>query len=653
MVLEKTFQSPLGCKNTRKKPLAEPPDGAPEQSAGDGNAMVDQGALRRFLAQMLPYYMVPAFWQELPALPLNDNGKLDRRALPPIQAATGGYAPPESETEKLLCEAFARVLDTSMPVGIDDSFFAMGGDSVRAMAVAALIRERGLDMKMAWLFAAPTVRELSPMLPALSAFTQDPRGVSQQRDAQDKALLRQDHSLAQNMPRDGMRSPDHGGGSETDAALWSAELSAPEWETVDRAAGRSNVEAVYPILPGMRDYCRRDDPCRICSAFLMDRDFTLEDLRLRLAGSVRCHQALRTVIVGRDTDRPLQVVLKEWTIPAFFVDLSSLASSGSLELSDAQVKYLQGLQGLYQAKPFSGTEVMFDAGLVKVSERHSVLVLAVSHLLLDATGSIRIREELAGGAPAVSDVRQYNRYMRRLLSAEYAEESRRVWQKIFAQRQGFSSLPPAPGEGGSRVKLFVAGEAFAKKAAGFCARTRVTSAALVCVALGRVLMELCGSQEAGFFVTTNGRDADNVRLTGMFTSILPVWVAKEDTPVRLQEQLVRALSAPLPDLEVLDEAGEGVIPKHGVFLSMQNHLHTQKLQDLFHSTAFAAQRTGGALADGAPSRTRISVHVVPAPLFRITLLYNGAWYDSALAARLGRGLLAQLRLLVETGVRTE
>ena len=119
----------------------------------------------RALAERLPAYMVPAAVVVIDALPLTPNGKLDTRALPaPEYRDVDRYRAPATPVEEILAGIYAQVLGLER-VGVDDSFFDLGGDSLSAMRVIAAVNT-GLDAGLAvrTLFDAPTVAQLAPRI---------------------------------------------------------------------------------------------------------------------------------------------------------------------------------------------------------------------------------------------------------------------------------------------------------------------------------------------------------------------------------------------------------------------------------------------------------------------------------------------------------
>ncbi|MFC9250816.1 amino acid adenylation domain-containing protein [Amycolatopsis thailandensis] len=92
--------------------------------------------LRDSLAATLPDYLVPSAFVTLDRIPVSANGKLDRNALPAPAAPKTGHVEPETETERALAGIWADVLGVER-IGVEDNFFALGGDSLRSLHIAA------------------------------------------------------------------------------------------------------------------------------------------------------------------------------------------------------------------------------------------------------------------------------------------------------------------------------------------------------------------------------------------------------------------------------------------------------------------------------------------------------------------------------------
>ncbi|MGH4003137.1 MAG: amino acid adenylation domain-containing protein, partial [Pseudonocardiaceae bacterium] len=130
-------------------------------AAREGHAPTTM-ALREFLGEVLPGYMVPSAFVALDALPLTPNGKLDRRALPApdIDATRLGYVAPRTEVERVVAQVWAEVLGLER-VGVEDNFFELGGDSILSIQMVSRARKAGLDLTSKDIFLHQTVAELA------------------------------------------------------------------------------------------------------------------------------------------------------------------------------------------------------------------------------------------------------------------------------------------------------------------------------------------------------------------------------------------------------------------------------------------------------------------------------------------------------------
>ncbi|WP_139277826.1 non-ribosomal peptide synthetase, partial [Rhodococcus marinonascens] len=122
---------------------------------------IEIGTVRSAVGRSLPAYMVPDVLTVLDALPLSVSGKLDRRALPVPEFTARVFRAPTTPVEETVAGVFAEVLGVDR-VGLDDDFFALGGNSLIATRVIARLRsEADTTVALQWLFSDPTVEALA------------------------------------------------------------------------------------------------------------------------------------------------------------------------------------------------------------------------------------------------------------------------------------------------------------------------------------------------------------------------------------------------------------------------------------------------------------------------------------------------------------
>ena len=119
--------------------------------------------LRAHLVQTLPDYMIPTYFIALDKIPLNTNGKTDRKALPEPSGTTVAteYVSPKNEVEETLVKLWQEILGVTQ-IGVKDNFFEMGGHSLRAtLLVSRIHKEFNVEFPLREVFQHPTIEQMS------------------------------------------------------------------------------------------------------------------------------------------------------------------------------------------------------------------------------------------------------------------------------------------------------------------------------------------------------------------------------------------------------------------------------------------------------------------------------------------------------------
>ena len=116
---------------------------------------------RNILIEKLPHYMIPNQFKFLTSFPLNTNGKIDRSELLKMvnNSSEQDYVPPKTDTEKILCDIWSKILHRSK-VGIEDNFFAIGGDSLDAIKISVEASKYNLKISAQSFYKYPTINLL-------------------------------------------------------------------------------------------------------------------------------------------------------------------------------------------------------------------------------------------------------------------------------------------------------------------------------------------------------------------------------------------------------------------------------------------------------------------------------------------------------------
>lgn len=124
---------------------------------------IDVTGLRSCLSEKLPDYMIPSYFVLLDKIPITVNGKIDRKALPAPETKLergSEYAAPELEIEEILVELWQEVLGVDQ-IGIQDNFFAVGGDSIKAIQISARIKRFQFQLELEHILKHPTIAAMA------------------------------------------------------------------------------------------------------------------------------------------------------------------------------------------------------------------------------------------------------------------------------------------------------------------------------------------------------------------------------------------------------------------------------------------------------------------------------------------------------------
>ncbi|HEX6039303.1 MAG TPA: amino acid adenylation domain-containing protein [Longimicrobium sp.] len=322
--------------------------------------------LRAYAAAHLPAYMAPSAWVVLDALPLTPSGKVDRRALPEPDAsalATARVAP-RTPAEELVAGIWEGVL--GVRPGVTDSFFDLGGHSLRATQVVSRVADAfGVDLPLRALFEAPTVEGLAARAVAAKAGGTEaaPPLVPQPRDAAVPLSFAQQR-------------------------FWFVE--------------QMGADANAYIIP---------------LALRLRGALDVDALRRALDGLVERHEALRTVF-RLEADQPVQVVLPAASIDLPLHDLSDLAESErdaeALRITDAEVR----------ARFDLARGPVFRARVIRLADEEHVVLLSLHHIVGDGWSLDVLLRELETLYAAARDGRDADLPPLPVQYADYA-----LWQR--------------------------------------------------------------------------------------------------------------------------------------------------------------------------------------------------------------------------------
>jgi amino acid adenylation domain-containing protein len=352
---------------------------------GGGGRKLEEAELKRQLGSKLPGYMVPARVLVLERLPLNANGKLDRRSLPEVDWAgeeRGGEA--ESAVEEIVSGIWGEVLGVERP-GREENFFELGGHSLLATQVVSRLRKVfEVELPPRKLFEGPTVKEVARAIEELRAGG---------RKLKEPEFVRAERG--QGMPL-----------SYAQQRLW----------FMERLEGSSGL---WNIPAGVR----------------MRGRLELEAVRWSLSEIVRRHEVLRTVFEEREGGTVVQVVQE---VEKVEVPLVELKGEG---IKEREAEAREWAEREAEEGFDLGRGPLLRARVLRLGEQDHVLLVTMHHIVSDGWSNSLLVEEFVGlyegwregsKSPLEELPWQYGDYavwQRKWLQGEVLEEQLSYWRE--------------------------------------------------------------------------------------------------------------------------------------------------------------------------------------------------------------------------------
>ena len=457
-------------------------------------AVLDGVEARRLLGERLPGHMVPGRLMTVAALPLTAHGKLDVQALPVPDAARGdlgeAFVGPRTLREELLAGVWGRVLGVER-VGVHDNFFALGGDSIRAVRVVARCRELGMEVGVVDVFRHPTVGALA-------------------------TVVREGGAV--------------GGAGEGGRTAPFSLLTADDRERLPQG-----VEDAYPLATlqlGMiyhGGWGEGSSTYHDVFSYRIRLPYAAAALREALAQIVRCHPLLRAKVDLVGYAEPLQMIYEQVALPlAEERDLRGLGEEEQEQVIDARLRAERSVS-------FGPGQLLWRAFVHERGAELFQFSLSFHHALLDGWSAASLFTELFACYRAVLAGRQgavtapaslYRDFVAAERAVLAGGAARAGWQRVLSGAE--STLMAGPERDGVAVdrqsgRLVVADGVLEGLRAVAAAAGAPLKSVLLAVHL-RVLGLILGRADVMSGVVTNGRleQTDGDRCLGLFLNTLPV-----------------------------------------------------------------------------------------------------------------------------------
>ncbi|MGD9851497.1 MAG: amino acid adenylation domain-containing protein [Nitrospirales bacterium] len=461
-----------------------------------GNESTTTSELLMYLKRFLPDYMLPSRIIPLAMFPLTPNGKIYRKALPAPDfqrpQLESHFVAPTTMAEMDLAKIWSQILKVT-PVGIHDSFFDLGGDSILALQVVAYAQQQDLPLTLEQLYSEQTIHN----------------------------LVMQIHETRFCIPR-----------LEISGAPFSLVSKEDQWQLPE---GLENAYPLTSLQTGMFFHNDKNPDSAIFHdifSFQISAPFDHEILQAVVDRFIERHAPMRTSFDLGSFSTPLQLVHASARLHVAVEDLRHLDETGRTDVLTTWIE-------TEKTRPFDSGQAPLlrimvhryrtDEFQLSVSFHHAVLdgwslALMLTEILQDYSAALR-----RAPSPITSPAIPYQTYVALEEAASESEHSRKFWiEKLH--NPDIHLLPRWPGSSGAGrseqirgPELSIPGDIF-DRLTQLTSRVKTSLKSALLAAHFRVMNALHGRPDVMSGIITHGRpeEIDGTRMIGLFLNTLPL-----------------------------------------------------------------------------------------------------------------------------------
>ncbi|MCP4216284.1 MAG: amino acid adenylation domain-containing protein, partial [bacterium] len=495
--------------------------------------------LRSYLAGKLPHHMIPAHFIQLTELPLNANGKLDRRALdklggPHLQRGVP-YAAPGNDIEETLVEIWQEVLK-SQPIGINDNYFSLGGDSIKAIRLVGRINStlpHKLEVKDIYLY--PEIASMAAYI--MTQASHSPKHQIESTEDQEE-IKKIQSSLMRQLGISGELLREWEGlypAGDIEKLMITYSLRYP-------GSGMYHDQFVYPIETDSFDFNRFKTAFRLM---------------------VEKHSTLRTSYDFSNPERLIHIVHTHPAVtnPLEYEDISHLARP-------RQEDYLENYLENDRRQPFAITEPgLWRLRVFRLSRKGYCILWRFHHAILDGWSNASIWTELSNiyfdleKDPALLPsplMVGYGEYIALQMRTNRAADLKDFWREKLSDFQRTplplgKTIEPADWDGRVETHAFTLGRRLSRKLQQLAQQEGTTLKAISLAAFVFLVSAATSSHDITVGLMTNCRPdiEDGDKIAGCFLNMIPFRISP--APDISAYDLVKSVTAGDHELKAYDK----------------------------------------------------------------------------------------------------